>query len=114
MSYNAATPVVDGQNVIFCAPGRGLKAVSIVKQGELFLAKDLWGNYWSWDPVETWSLVTWLTYGLAIHLRLTLGWRGRRLAWIVILALAGMFITFFGINIFVSSSLHFFGAMQGK
>ncbi|GAB7025257.1 cytochrome c biogenesis protein CcsA [Geotalea toluenoxydans] len=77
-------------------------------------AKDLWGNYWSWDPVETWSLVTWLIYGFAIHLRLTMGWRGRRLAWIVIWALAGMVITFFGINFFVSSSLHLFRAMQGQ
>lgn len=76
-------------------------------------AKSLWGNYWSWDPVEMWSLVTWLIYGLAIHLRVTLGWRGRKLAWIVIFALSGMVITYFGINFFVSSSLHFFGAMQG-
>ena len=77
-------------------------------------AKDLWGNYWSWDPVEMWSLITWLIYGLAIHLRVTFGWRGRRLAWIVIFALSGMVITFFGINFFVASSLHFFGAMQAK
>ncbi|RII25644.1 MAG: cytochrome C biogenesis protein [Geobacter sp.] len=74
-------------------------------------AKNLWGNYWSWDPVETWSLVSWLTYGIAIHLRLTMGWRGRRMAWIAIGALSGVFIAFFGINLFVSSSLHFFGAM---
>ena len=77
-------------------------------------AKDLWGNYWSWDQVEVWSLVTWLSYAIAIHLRLTLGWRGKRLAWIVICALSGMVITYFGINFFVSSSLHFFGAMQGQ
>ena len=76
-------------------------------------AKNLWGNYWSWDPVETWSLVSWLTYGVAIHLRLTLGWRGRRLAWIAIGALSGVVISFFGINFFVKSSMHFFGVMQG-
>ncbi|WP_243372291.1 cytochrome c biogenesis protein CcsA [Geotalea sp. SG265] len=71
-------------------------------------ARNLWGNYWSWDPVETWSLVTWLTYGMAIHLRVTLGWRGRRLAWILIFALSGMIITYFGINLLVNSSLHMF------
>lgn len=69
-------------------------------------ARNLWGNYWSWDPVETWSLVTWLIYGLAIHLRVTMGWRGRRLAWILIFALSGMVITFFGINLLVKTSLH--------
>lgn len=75
-------------------------------------AKDLWGNYWSWDPVETWSLITWLIYGLAIHLRVTMGWKGRRLAWIVIFALTGMIITYFGIDLFVRSSLHVFEAWQ--
>ncbi len=75
-------------------------------------AKNLWGNYWSWDPVETWSLVTWLIYGLAIHLRVTMGWRGRRLAWILILALAGMIITYFGINFMVKTSLHIFEVWQ--
>lgn len=71
-------------------------------------AKDLWGNYWSWDPVETWSLITWLIYGLAIHLRVTMGWKGRKMAWLVILALAGMVIAFFGVHLFVDTSIHLF------
>ena len=75
-------------------------------------AKNLWGNYWSWDPVEMWSLITWLIYGLAIHLRVTMGWRGRKFAWILIFALLGMIITFFGINLFVKTSLHLFEAWQ--
>jgi cytochrome c-type biogenesis protein CcsB len=71
-------------------------------------AKNLWGNYWSWDPVETWSLITWVIYGLVIHLRVTMGWKGRKMAWLVIFALTGMIITFFGINIFVDTSIHIF------
>lgn len=71
-------------------------------------AKALWGNYWGWDPVETLSLVTWLVYGLTIHLRVTMGWKGRKMAWLVIAALSGMVITFFGINLFVDTSLHIF------
>ncbi len=71
-------------------------------------AKDLWGSYWSWDPVETWSLVSWLIYGLAIHLRVTLGWRGPKLAWLVIVALSTVIITFFGVNFVVDTSMHFF------
>lgn len=71
-------------------------------------AKDLWGSYWSWDPVETWSLVSWLIYGIAIHLRVTMGWRGPKLAWLVICALATVFITFFGVNFVVDTSMHFF------
>lgn len=71
-------------------------------------ARDLWGNYWSWDPVETWSLITWVTYGLAIHLRVTRGWRGGRFAWLAVLAIAGMVITFFGVTFVVDTSNHFF------
>ncbi len=71
-------------------------------------AKDLWGGYWNWDPVETWSLVSWLMYAVIIHLRVTLGWRGRRLAWLTIFAIIGMIITFFGVTFVVESSLHIF------
>jgi cytochrome c-type biogenesis protein CcsB len=71
-------------------------------------AKDLWGSYWAWDPVETWSLVTWLSYGLAIHLRVTRGWRGARFARVAIVAIAGMVITFFGVTLVVETSNHFF------
>jgi len=75
-------------------------------------AKNLWGHYWNWDPVETWSLITWLIYGLIIHLRLTMGWKGRRFAWLLILAFPGMVITYFGIDLLVKSSLHIFEAWQ--
>lgn len=71
-------------------------------------ARDLWGSYWSWDPVETWSLVTWFIYGLAIHLRVTRGWRGARFAWLAVFAIAGMVITFFGVTFVVETSNHFF------
>jgi len=71
-------------------------------------AKDLWGSYWNWDPVETWSLISWLIYGTSIHLRVTLGWRGSKLAWLVIAALSTVIISFFGVNFIVSSSLHVF------
>jgi cytochrome c-type biogenesis protein CcsB len=71
-------------------------------------AKDLWGSYWSWDPVETWSLISWLTYGICIHLRVTFGWRDKKLAWLVIAALSTVIITFFGVNLIVNTSLHMF------
>ena len=71
-------------------------------------AKNLWGGYWSWDPVETWSLISWLTYGLLIHLRVTFGWREKRLAWMTIAALSTVIISFFGVNLVVNTSLHMF------
>ena len=71
-------------------------------------AKDLWGSYWSWDPVETWSLISWTIYGIILHLRVTFGWRGPGLAWLAILALSTVIITFFGVSFMVESSLHIF------
>lgn len=61
-------------------------------------ANGLWGSYWSWDPLETWSLTTWLIYGVILHFRLTLGWKGRRIAWLVVGAVVSLFITFWGIG----------------
>jgi ABC-type transport system involved in cytochrome c biogenesis permease subunit len=71
-------------------------------------AKDLWGSYWAWDPVETWSLISWLTYGITIHLRVTFGWREQRLAWMAVAALTTVIICFFGVNLVVNTSLHVF------
>ena len=71
-------------------------------------AKDLWGSYWSWDPVETWSLLTWIVYGLALHLRTTLGWRGRRLAWLLLFAVITVIISAFGVNLVMTGSAHVF------
>lgn len=59
-------------------------------------AYGLWGSYWGWDPIETWSLLTWLVYAIYIHLVVTLGWRGRRMAWLAIFAILFEFITFGG------------------
>jgi ABC-type transport system involved in cytochrome c biogenesis permease subunit len=72
-------------------------------------AKDLWGNYWGWDPVEVWSLISWLLYGLSIHLKVTLGWKGRRLAWLMIFLLITVIITYWGIDMVVENTRHIFG-----
>jgi len=71
-------------------------------------AKDLWGSYWAWDPVETWSLISWLIYGIIIHLRVTFGWREKRLAWMAVAAMSTVIICFFGVNLVVNTSLHIF------
>jgi cytochrome c-type biogenesis protein CcsB len=62
-----------------------------------FWANQVKGTYWNWDPVEVWSLVSWLIYGIYLHLRVTFGWRGRRLALYALFALAAMIISYWGI-----------------
>jgi len=43
-AYNAATPIIDGQTVIYMGAGRGIKAVKIEKKGDAFAANELWSN----------------------------------------------------------------------
>ena len=64
-----------------------------------------WGSYWSWDPKETWSLITWLIYATFLHARLTRGRRGRKTAVLSIIGFCGVLFTFFGVN-YVLSGLH--------
>jgi cytochrome c-type biogenesis protein CcsB len=68
-----------------------------------------WGSYWSWDPKETWSLITWFVYAAFIHARLTRGWRGRRTAILSIVGFAAVLFTFLGVN-FLLSGLHSYGS----
>lgn len=57
-----------------------------------------WGAYWSWDPKETWSLITWLVYSAFLHARLARGWSGRRSALLSVLGFAAVLFTYFGVN----------------
>jgi cytochrome c-type biogenesis protein CcsB len=61
-------------------------------------AHQLWGRYWGWDPIETWSLICWLLYGVVLHLRLMLNWRGSKMAVLVILALLSAIVYFWGLG----------------
>ncbi|MDF1535394.1 MAG: c-type cytochrome biogenesis protein CcsB [bacterium] len=64
-----------------------------------------WGTYWSWDPKETWSLITWFVYAAYLHARFTRGWAGKRAALLSIIGFAAVVFTYFGVN-FLLSGLH--------
>lgn len=57
-----------------------------------------WGSYWSWDPKETWSLITWLVYAVMLHARYVRGWRGKRMAVMAIVGFACVLFTYLGVN----------------
>ncbi len=63
-----------------------------------------WGSYWSWDPKEIWSLITWLIYAIMLHARYVRGWRGKRMAIMAIAGFISVLFTYFGVNFL--SSLH--------
>jgi len=71
-------------------------------------ANSAWGTYWSWDPKETWSLITWFIYAATLHARFTRGWGGRRIAWLAIGGFVSVMFTYYGVN-FLLSGLHSYG-----
>ncbi|MDI6752037.1 MAG: cytochrome c biogenesis protein [bacterium] len=67
-------------------------------------AQYAWGSYWSWDPKETWALITWLIYALYLHLR-AIGWRNKRSAYLSIIGFFAVIFTYLGVN-FLLPGLH--------
>jgi cytochrome c-type biogenesis protein CcsB len=57
-----------------------------------------WGSYWSWDPKETWSLITWLIYAAMLHAHLVRGWQGEKMAVMAIVGFASVLFTYLGVN----------------
>jgi cytochrome c-type biogenesis protein CcsB len=57
-----------------------------------------WGSYWSWDPKETWSLITWIVYAVMLHARSVRGWREKRMAVMSLVGFTSVLFTYFGVN----------------
>ncbi|MBI4774592.1 MAG: c-type cytochrome biogenesis protein CcsB [Deltaproteobacteria bacterium] len=72
-------------------------------------AHSAWGTYWSWDPKETWSLITWLVYATLLHARFMKGWSGNRVAFLSVVGFVCVLFTYFGVN-FLLSGLHSYAA----
>ena len=95
--------VVD--DLVFRFVGIGFVFLSIMIVAGAIWANEAWNRYWAWDPIETWSLIWWLTYAIYLHLRLTLGWRGRKSAWYAVAALPVALFALVGVAI-VYNSIH--------
>jgi cytochrome c-type biogenesis protein CcsB len=64
-------------------------------------AKYAWGGYWSWDPKETWSLITWLVYAAYLHARYIKGLSGKPLAYFTIIGFLSVIFTYYGVNLII-------------
>ena len=71
-------------------------------------ANEAWGSYWSWDPKETWALLTWLVFAVYFHSRLIKGWEGKKPAILATLGFIVVWICFIGVNL-LKSGLHSYG-----
>ena len=92
--------------IIFAFPLLSLVIIS----GAIW-AEYTWGQYWSWDPKETWSLITWFIYTAYLHARVTYGWKGKKAAIMSIVGFAAVMFTFFGVN-YLLSGLHSYGKSE--
>ena len=71
-------------------------------------ANEAWGSYWSWDPKETWALITWLVFAAYLHARITKGWQGRRPALLAATGFVVVWVCYLGVNI-LGKGLHSYG-----
>jgi cytochrome c-type biogenesis protein CcsB len=71
-------------------------------------ANEAWGSYWSWDPKETWAMITWLFFAAYLHSRITKGWQGRRPAILAASGFVVIWICYLGVNI-LGKGLHSYG-----
>jgi len=83
----------------------GLVFLGIMIVAGAIWANESWGRYWGWDPIETWSLVSWIVYAAIVHLRLTFGWRGRRFQWALVAGLPVLLFAMVGVVI-IYESIH--------
>lgn len=101
-----ANPVNEELNRKFVTLGFLNHTVMLVS-GSIW-ANVAFGSYWSWDPIETWALISWLIYGIFYHLITIHGWKGIRMAWLAIIALASILFAFFGVPYLFTGSHNIF------
>ncbi len=94
---------LDGLTFRFVGAGFVFQGIMIAS-GAVW-ANEAWGRYWGWDPMETWSLIAWLIYAVYLHLTITMGWRGRKAAWVVVIALPVILFSLLGVPV-VYNSIH--------
>ncbi|MFC5907745.1 c-type cytochrome biogenesis protein CcsB [Streptacidiphilus monticola] len=72
-------------------------------------AEAAWGHYWEWDPTETWAFITWVAYACFLHARATAGWKGRKAAYLVLIAFACFLFNSYGVSIFINGKHSYAG-----
>ncbi|MEV0736136.1 c-type cytochrome biogenesis protein CcsB [Streptomyces sp. NPDC050549] len=72
-------------------------------------AESAWGRYWGWDPKETWAFITWVAYACYLHARATAGWKGRKAAYLALIAFGCWLFNYYGVNIFVGGKHSYAG-----
>jgi cytochrome c-type biogenesis protein CcsB len=95
-------------NVSYRIIGLGFPLLTIGIIAGAVWANEAWGSYWSWDPKETWALITWLVFAAYLHARITKGWQGRRPAILAATGFVVVWVCYLGVNL-LGKGLHSYG-----
>lgn len=98
-------------NLSYRTIGLGFPLLTIGIIAGAVWANEAWGSYWSWDPKETWALITWLIFASYLHSRLTKSWSGKKPAIIASFGFFIVWICYLGVN-FLGKGLHTYGWLQ--
>jgi len=109
-SFNISLEVLDDITYRVIAVGFPIFTLGGLIFGAIW-ADQAWGVYWSWDPKETWTLITWFVYAFYLHARLVRGWRGTKVATVAVLGFVTVIFTYLGVNILLSG-LHSYGSIK--
>nr|YP_009296027.1 cytochrome c biogenesis protein [Schizymenia dubyi]AOM64962.1 cytochrome c biogenesis protein [Schizymenia dubyi] len=108
LSINRMNLLQSVDNLSYRIIGLGFPLLTIGIISGAVWANEAWGSYWSWDPKETWALITWLVYAAYLHSRLTQSWRGQKPAILASLGFITVWICYLGVN-FLGKGLHSYG-----
>jgi len=103
--YNKLPDIKVMDDLMYRFVASGFLFLAIMIGSGAVWANQTWGRYWYWDPIETWSLIVWFTYGICLHLRMNAGWTGRKIAWFIIFSIFVLAFSLFGVGV-VYSGLH--------
>ncbi len=95
-------------NISYRIIGLGFPLLTIGIIAGAVWANEAWGSYWSWDPKETWALITWLIFAAYLHARITKGWQGRKPAILAASGFVVVWICYLGVNL-LGKGLHSYG-----
>lgn len=95
-------------NLSYRVIGLGFPLLTIGIISGAVWANEAWGAPWSWDPKETWALITWLIFAAYLHARITKGWQGHRPAWLAALGFVVVWVCYLGVNL-LGKGLHSYG-----
>ncbi len=87
--------------ISYRAVSLGFLFLTFVMVSGAIWAERAWGSYWSWDPKETWSFVTWIIYAIYLHLRISKGWKGKSAAIFAVIGFVCVIFTYIGVNTFL-------------